>query len=67
MIRSISGRLSLFLFILTPEKRSYFSLDDMDVFEQVKVRNTTLWVRTDINGNAHKMFSAIGLKPPDFY
>jgi hypothetical protein len=30
----------------------------------VKVRNTTLWVRTDINGNAHKLFSAIGLKPP---
>ena len=30
----------------------------------VKVRSTTMWVRTDINGNAHKLFSAIGLKPP---
>jgi hypothetical protein len=23
-----------------------------------------MWVRTDINGNAHKLFSAIGLKSP---
>ena len=30
----------------------------------VKVRSTTMWVRTDINGNANKLFSAIGLKPP---
>lgn len=30
----------------------------------VKVHSTTMWVRTDINGNAHKLFSAIGLKPP---
>lgn len=30
----------------------------------VKIRSTTMWVRTDINGNAHKLFSAIGLKPP---
>lgn len=30
----------------------------------VKVHNTTMWVRTDINGNAFKLFSAIGLKPP---
>lgn len=29
----------------------------------VKVCSTT-WVRTDINGNAHKLFSAIGLKSP---
>ena len=25
---------------------------------------TTMWVRTDITGNAFKLFSAIGLKPP---
>lgn len=30
----------------------------------VKINTTTLWVRTDINGNAAKLFSAIGLKPP---
>jgi transposase len=30
----------------------------------VRVRSTTLWVRTDISGNAHKLFSAIGLKEP---
>jgi len=30
----------------------------------VKVHSTIMWVRTDINGNAHKLFSAIGLKPP---
>lgn len=30
----------------------------------VKVRSTTMWVRTDINGNAAKLFSAIGLKAP---
>jgi len=30
----------------------------------VKVHSTTMWVRTDINGNATKLFSAIGLKPP---
>jgi transposase len=30
----------------------------------VKVQSTTIWVRTDIAGNAHKLFSAIGLKAP---
>lgn len=30
----------------------------------VKVHSTTIWVRTDINGNSHKLFSAIGLKSP---
>jgi transposase len=30
----------------------------------VQVRSTTMWVRTDISGNASKLFSAIGLKPP---
>jgi hypothetical protein len=30
----------------------------------VTVRSTTMWVRTDISGNAHKLFSAIGLRPP---
>ena len=30
----------------------------------VKVHSTTIWVRTDINGNSNKLFSAIGLKPP---
>ena len=30
----------------------------------VQIRSTTMWVRTDINGNANKLFSAIGLKPP---
>jgi transposase len=30
----------------------------------VRVRSTTMWVRTDISGNAQKLFSAIGLKPP---
>jgi len=30
----------------------------------VKVHSTTMWVRTDINGNSHKLFSAIGLKSP---
>ena len=30
----------------------------------VKIRSTTMWVRTDINGNASKLFSAIGLKAP---
>jgi hypothetical protein len=30
----------------------------------VKVSSTTLRVRTDIHGNAHRLFSAIGLKPP---
>lgn len=30
----------------------------------VKVKSTTIWVRTDISGNAHKLFSAIGLKVP---
>ena len=30
----------------------------------VKVHSTTMWVRTDICGNAHKLLSAIGLKPP---
>lgn len=30
----------------------------------VKIRGTTMWVRTDISGNASKLFSAIGLKAP---
>lgn len=30
----------------------------------VKIRTTMMWVRTDINGNAAKLFSAIGLKAP---
>ena len=30
----------------------------------VQIKSTTLWVRTDIAGNANKLFSAIGLKPP---
>lgn len=30
----------------------------------VKVRSTTIWVRTDISGNTQKLFSAIGLKAP---
>jgi transposase len=30
----------------------------------VKLRSTTMWVRTDISGNAYKLFSAIGLKAP---
>jgi hypothetical protein len=30
----------------------------------VRVRSTTIWVRTDICGNAQKLFSAIGLKAP---
>lgn len=30
----------------------------------VKVASSTMWVRTDISGNASKLFSAIGLKPP---
>ncbi len=30
----------------------------------VKVRSSTIWVRTDISGNAYKLFSAIGLKAP---
>jgi hypothetical protein len=30
----------------------------------VQVRSATMWVRTDINGNASKLFSAIGLKAP---
>ena len=30
----------------------------------VQIRSTTLWVRTDIAGNAYKLFSAIGLKIP---
>lgn len=30
----------------------------------VKVKSSTMWVRTDISGNAHKLFSAIGLKAP---
>jgi transposase len=30
----------------------------------VRVRQTTLWVRTDISGNAHQLFAAIGLKAP---
>ena len=30
----------------------------------VAVKSTTMWVRTDINGNAQKLFAAIGLKPP---
>jgi transposase len=30
----------------------------------VKVRSNTIWVRTDISGNASKLFEAIGLKIP---
>lgn len=30
----------------------------------VQIRSTTMWVRTDIAGNASKLFAAIGLKPP---
>jgi transposase len=30
----------------------------------VKVRSSTIWMRTDISGNAQKLFSAIGLKAP---
>ena len=30
----------------------------------VKIRTTLMWVRTDINGNASRLFSAIGLKAP---
>jgi transposase len=30
----------------------------------VTVHSTTMWVRTDICGNAHKLLSAVGLKPP---
>jgi len=30
----------------------------------VRVSSTTMWVRTDVSGNAQKLFSAIGLKPP---
>lgn len=30
----------------------------------VKIKSNTMWVRTDIAGNAYKLFSAIGLKIP---
>jgi transposase len=30
----------------------------------VSVRDTTIWVRTDISGNAYKLLSAVGMKPP---
>ena len=30
----------------------------------VQIKSTTMWVRTDIAGNAQKLFAAIGLKPP---
>jgi transposase len=30
----------------------------------VRIRSTTIWTRTDICGNAHKLFAAIGLKEP---
>lgn len=30
----------------------------------VQIKSTTMWVRTDIAGNASKLFAAIGLKPP---
>jgi transposase len=30
----------------------------------VRIRSTTLWTRTDISGNAHKLFAALGLKEP---
>ena len=30
----------------------------------VQIKSTTMWVRTDIAGNANKLFAAIGLKPP---
>ncbi|MDZ4209828.1 MAG: IS1634 family transposase [Candidatus Curtissbacteria bacterium] len=30
----------------------------------VQIKSSTIWVRTDIAGNANKLFAAIGLKPP---
>jgi hypothetical protein len=30
----------------------------------VSLRGKTLWVRTDINGNANKLLAAVGRKPP---
>lgn len=30
----------------------------------VQIKSSTMWVRTDIAGNAQKLFAAIGLKPP---
>lgn len=30
----------------------------------VRLRSTTIWTRTDISGNAHKLFAALGLKEP---
>jgi transposase len=30
----------------------------------VRIRSTTMWTRTDISGNAHKLFASIGLKEP---
>lgn len=30
----------------------------------VQIKSTTMWVRTNIAGNANKLFAAIGLKPP---
>jgi transposase len=30
----------------------------------VSVRDTIIWVRTDISGNAYKLLSAVGMKPP---
>lgn len=30
----------------------------------VQIKSKTIWVRTDIAGNAQKLFAAIGLKPP---
>lgn len=30
----------------------------------VQLKSTTIWVRTDIAGNAQKLFAAIGLRPP---
>jgi len=30
----------------------------------IRIRSTTLWTRTDISGNAHKLFAALRLKEP---
>lgn len=30
----------------------------------VQFKSTTMWIRTDIKGNANKLFTVIGLKPP---
>jgi hypothetical protein len=30
----------------------------------IRIRSIILWTRTDISGNAHKLFAALGLKEP---